>query len=208
MHELSSPPPTLSGSAQASIALASDVPHLPGRVRPGDRKTSDELLTLVYEELRGLADRLLSAQGPCQTLQPTALVHEAYLRLAGTADAGWENRAHFFGAAARAIRRILIDRARARGTERRGGGRHPLPLEAAADVMVGEPPVDVLALDEAIERLTSLDARKARVVELRFFGGLTTEETAETLGISPSMVVREWRFARAWLHRELGDRDV
>lgn len=208
MNELSSPPATLSESAQASIALASGVPELCGRVRQGDRKASDELLALVYEELRGLADRLLSAEGPSQTLQPTALVHEAYLRLTGNSDAGWENRAHFFGAAARAIRRILIDRARARRSERHGGGRRPLPLEAAAGVGVGEPRYDVLALDAALGKLASLDAQKGRVVELRFFGGLTTEETAKTLGVSPSTVVREWRFARAWLHRELGDPDV
>jgi len=206
MSEFSAAPATLSDRGPESIALADEAPEW--RVHLGERKASDELLTLVYEELRRLADRLLAAEGPRQTLQATALVHEAYLRLTGAADVGWENRAHFFGAAARAIRRILIDRARARGTERRGGGRRPLPLEAAAGVMVGEPRVDVLALDEALERLASLDAQKARVIELRFFGGLTAEETAETLGISPSTVVREWRFARAWLHRELDDGDV
>jgi len=206
MNEFSAAPATLSDRGPESIALADEAPEW--RVHLGERKGSDELLTLVYEELRRLADRLLAAEGPRQTLQATALVHEAYLRLTGAADVGWENRAHFFGAAARAIRRILIDRARARGTERRGGGRRPLGLEAAAGVMVGEPQVDVLALDEALERLASLDAQKARVIELRFFGGLTAEEAAETLGISPSTVVREWRFARAWLHRELDDGDV
>jgi RNA polymerase sigma factor (TIGR02999 family) len=136
-------------------------------------------------------------------------VHEAYLRLSVGAQPGWESRAHFFGAAARAIRRILIDRARSRGRLRRGGGTRALSLESALAagiaqaVTVDEPDVDLLALDEALERLARIDAQQASVVELRFFGGLSPEETAETLGVSPSTVARSWRFARIWLHREL-----
>lgn len=159
-------------------------------------------MTLVYADLWRLADLYLSRERPGQTLQPTALVHEAYLRLAGS-EQDWQNRAHFFGAAARAIRRILLDRARARRSERRGGGRSRLPIEAASEIAVGAPPLDFLALDEALERLARLDPAKARVVELRFFGGLGVEETAEVLGTSASTVERDWRFARAWLHREL-----
>jgi RNA polymerase sigma factor (TIGR02999 family) len=181
--------------------------ELLGRVRRGERAATDELMTLVYDDLRRLADRYLSREPPGQTLQPTALVHEAYLRLAGS-DQDWRDRAHFFGAAARAIRRILLDRARARRSARRGGGRETLSIETAEEVALGGPEIDVLVLDEALERLAELDAAKARVIELRFFGGLGVAETAEVLGVSPSTVARDWRFARAWLHRELegGDR--
>jgi RNA polymerase sigma factor (TIGR02999 family) len=173
------------------------------RAQAGDRSATDELFPLVYDELRHLADRYLAAEPRGQTLQPTALVHEAYLRLVGPADGGWENRAHFFGAAAQAIRRILIDRARARRRVKRGSGERPLPLDAAGELAVDGPDLDVLALDEALQRLAALDPRKARVVELRFFGGLDQDETAATLGISPSTVAREWSFARVWLHREM-----
>ncbi len=175
----------------------------PGRARRGDRAATGELMALVYDDLRRLADRYLSREGRAQTLQPTALVHEAYLRLVRS-DQHWQSRAHFFGAAARAIRRILLDRARARRSELRGGGRARLPIEAARDVTVGGPRLDFLMLDEALERLARLDEGKARVVELRFFGGLSVEETAEVLGTSASTVARDWRFARVWLHRELG----
>jgi RNA polymerase sigma factor (TIGR02999 family) len=181
-----------------------EVTLLLDRARQGDRQATDELLPLVYEELRRLADRFLSAEQPGQTLQPTALVHEAYLRLVGPASATWENRAHFFGAAARAIRRILIERARARRSLRRGEGQRPLALDEVGDPAALESRLDLLELDEALERLAGLDAQKARIIELRFFGGLSTEETAEALGLSPSTVTRGWRFARIWLHRELG----
>jgi RNA polymerase sigma factor (TIGR02999 family) len=167
-----------------------------------DRQATDDLLPLVYEELRQLADRFLAAEKRGATLQPTALVHEAYLRLAGSDRARWENRAHFFGAAAQAIRRILVDRARARGAVRRGGER-PLRLDTDAPLAEPGPSIDVLALDEALAKLASIDAQKARVVELRFFGGLSVDETAATLGVSASTVDREWAFARAWLHRAI-----
>jgi RNA polymerase sigma factor (TIGR02999 family) len=167
-----------------------------------DLKTTDEVFPLVYEELKKLADRHLAGEQDARTLQPTALVHEAYLRLVGN-SAAWESRAHFFGAAARAIRRILIDRARARGRLRHGGGDRPLPLDSASIAGAGEPSYDLLALDEALERLAAIDAQQAQVVELRFFGGLPLEETAVALGVSPSTVARAWRLARIWLFREL-----
>jgi len=173
------------------------------RPDPIDLQTTDEIFPLVYEELRKLADRHLSGEQDARTLQPTALVHEAYLRLVGDRGAAWQSRAHFFGAAARAIRRILIDRARARGRLRHGAGERPLPLEAASSVGSGEPSFDLLALDEALERLAALDPAQARVVELRYFGGLSLEDTAEALDVSPSTVARAWRLARVWLHREL-----
>jgi len=191
--------PSSSGRSPAAAAVT----QLLARAQAGDREATNELFPLVYDELRQLADRYLSAEARGQTLQPTALVHEAYLRLVGPADTGWENRAHFFGAAARAIRRILIDRARARGRRKRGSGERPLPLEAAESAAVAGPDLDVLALDEALQRLAVVDAQTAQVVELRFFGGLGVDEIAATLGVSPATVSREWAFARAWLHREM-----
>jgi RNA polymerase sigma factor (TIGR02999 family) len=131
-------------------------------------------------------------------------VHEAYLRLIGSDGAGWENRAHFFGAAARAIRRILIDQARARHAARRGGDR-PLRLDTDAPIVRPGPTLDVLALDEALEKLASIDPQKARVVELRFFAGLSVDETAAVLGVSASTVARDWVFARTWLHRAMSE---
>jgi RNA polymerase sigma factor (TIGR02999 family) len=194
-------PPRLSGAVPPHGAAA--ITALLSRAREGDRAATDDLFPLVYDELRRLADRYLSAEQPGQTLQPTALVHEAYLRLVGPLDVGWENRAHFFGAAAQAIRRILIDRARSRRRMKRGGGERPLPLDAADEIAVDGPSLDLLALDEALHRLAALDAQKARVVELRFFGGLSVDETASAIGASASTVAREWHFARIWLHREM-----
>lgn len=180
-----------------------NVTQLLARASGGDRAATDELFPLVYEELRALADRFLSGESAGNTLQPTALVHEAYLRLVGPTDMGWENRAHFFGAAARAIRRILTDRARARGRIKRGGNARPLALENPDQVAAPERGEDLLALDEALEELNRLDPQKAKVVELRFFGGLTGVETAQALGVSPSTVARDWQFARVWLHRRV-----
>jgi RNA polymerase sigma factor (TIGR02999 family) len=194
------PPDPDTEPAAGPVAITS----LLARAQEGDRQATDELLPLVYEELRELADRFLAAEKRGATLQPTALVHEAYLRLVGSDQAGWENRAHFFGAAARAIRRILVDRARARRAARRGGGR-PLRLDTDAPLAGPEPSLDVLALDEALAKLASIDAQKARVVELRFFGGLSVDETAASLGVSASTVAREWVFARTWLHRAMSD---
>jgi RNA polymerase sigma factor (TIGR02999 family) len=193
--------PTDSVAKRAASAKA--ITSLLARAHAGDRQATDELLPLVYEELRKLADRFLAAEKRGLTLQPTALVHEAYLRLVGSDRAGWENRAHFFGAAARAIRRILVDRARARHAARRGGDR-PMRLQTDAPLAGSEPSLDVLALDEALAKLASIDAQKARVVELRYFGGLSVDETASTLGVSASTVDRDWVFARTWLHRAMG----
>ena len=191
--------------ARESVAAAPEVTALLGRAKQGDRAATDELFPLVYEELRRLADQFLSGEKHGHTLQPTALVHEAYLRLVGPSDSGWEGRAHFFGAAARAIRRILIDRARARARLRSGAAERVQALDVAGDVVAPEPAIDILALDEALARLARIDPQKARVVELRFFGGLTAGETAEALGTSPSTIAREWRFARIWLHRALSE---
>ena len=177
------------------------------RARAGDAQATDKLLPLVYEELRTLAARHLAGERADHTLQPTALVHEAYLRLVGPGDVSWENRAHFFGAAAKAIRRILIDHARAKGRAKRDGGGERVELEGlgVASPVDG---IDLEALDEALTKLGTLDPQKVSVVELRFFGGLTGLETAQALGISESTVAREWQFARAWLHREVSKGDT
>ena len=199
MVEKDRQPETAVGPVAGSAAVTS----LLARAQEGDPRATDELLPLVYEELRQLAARFRAAEKRGATLQPTALVHEAYLRLVGSDQAGWDNRAHFFGAAARAIRRILVDRARARRAARRGGDR-PLRLDTDAPLVAPGPTLDVLALDEALAKLASIDAQKARVVELRYFGGLSVDETAAALGISASTVLRDWGFARTWLHRSMG----
>ncbi len=173
------------------------------RAQSGDAKATDELFPIVYDELRQLAQRFLSGESKAQTMQATALVHEAYLRLVGPNQDPWENRAHFFGAAARAIRRILTDHARDRDAQKRGGGIKPLSLDEALVVCAGEPTVNMVNLDAALTKLADIDEQKARVVELRFFGGLTVEQVALALNISASTVARDWQFARVWLHREL-----
>lgn len=159
-------------------------------------------MPVVYDELRRLAkSRLAKERGP-QTLDPTALVHEAYLRLVGDGDASWGGRGHFFGAAAIAMRRILVERARARNRIKRGGGAARVELTEQA--LVSEPPADeLIALDEALDRLSAMDARKGQVVMLRYFAGLGVEETAKALDVSVATVKNDWAFARAWLHREL-----
>jgi len=162
----------------------------------------DELFPLVYAELRRIAAREMRREKPGRTLQTTALVHEAYLRLLKDASLSFENRAHFLGVAARAMREILIEHARARSARKRGGGAVRLTLDDLV-APVSSPSIDVLALDEALERLARLDERHARVVELRYFGGLSVEETAAALGLSPATVKRDWTLARAWLFREL-----
>jgi RNA polymerase sigma factor (TIGR02999 family) len=171
--------------------------------RGGDRAAFDRLLPLVYDELRRLAQARLRAERPDHTLQATALAHEVYLKLIDQSRVAWRDRAHFFAIAARAIRRILVDHARTRHREKRGGGARKLSLDEALTVPAAAPDTDLLALDEALERLASVEPEKAAVVELRFFGGLTAEETAEALGISLSTVERYWRYARAWLYDAL-----
>ena len=167
-----------------------------------DRQSLDSLLPVVYQELRRLAASYLRRERPGQTLQPTALVHEAYLRLMKGRPERWQNRAHFCAIAAHSMRQILIERARARGAQKRGGKAPRITLDEA---LVGgdAPSFDLLALDEALERLAAIDPEQARLVELRFFGGLTVEETADAMNISPATVKRHWTVARAWLAREL-----
>jgi RNA polymerase sigma factor (TIGR02999 family) len=168
--------------------------------RRGDRAALDRLTPLVYDELRALARRHLSRERHRLTLQPTALVHEAYLRLVGGGQVKWEDRAHFFGVASRLMRQVLVDHARARRAKKRGGGATLIDL-TGADPSSGPHTVDVLALHEALDRLAALDAASERIVEMRYFGGLTVEETAEVT--SPATVKRDWSAARAWLLREL-----
>lgn len=169
----------------------------------GDRAAGDRLLPIVYAELHRRATAAMRREHDGHTLQPTALVHEAYMRLVDQRHAAWQNRAQFYGIAAQLMRRILIDHAREHLAQKRGGGAHQVTLsgiEANAD---DDGAVDVLALHDALERLTLLDARQARLVELRYFGGLSIDETAEALDVSPATVKREWATARAWLKREL-----
>ncbi len=172
----------------------------------GDAKATNELFPIVYEELRMLAARFLKDESRAHTLQATALVHEAYLRLVGPGQTPWQNRAHFFGAAATAIRRILIDHARGKSRVKRGEGQKPLALDEGA-VVSAESPERLIDFDAALEKLAGIDAQKARVVELRFFAGLTVEQAALALGVSPSTVARDWQFARVWLYSELKARD-
>ena len=175
----------------------------------GESAAVDELVPLVYDELRRQAKQFMRAQDAGHTLQTTALVHEAYLRLVGPSPVQWKSRAHFFGVAAKAMRSILVDHARARSAAKRGGAAHPVTLSEATDmhaVSDAERGVDVIALDDALSRLSVLDSRKSQLVELRYFGGLGIDEAAAMLGISPATAKREWTMARAWLKRELSAR--
>lgn len=171
-------------------------------VQAGEKRSADELLPLVYEELRALARSRMAQEAAQHTLQPTMLVHEAYLRLVGTEDPGWNGRGHFFGAAARAMRRILVEAARRRQRLRHGGAHERVDLEVA-ELAIEPPGADVLAVDEAVRKLEQQDARKGKLVELRWFAGLTVEETARALGVSVGTVEREWRFVKAWLREVL-----
>ncbi len=180
-----------------------EVTRILERVEHGDAKAAEQLLPLVYEQLRHLAAHKMANEAPGHTLQPTALVHEAWLRLTGgDGPQQWNSRGHFFSAAAEAMRRILIERARAKARLRRGGGERPLNLDAVT-VAVETAPEELLVLDEALDRLEAQDPDKARLVKLRFFSGLTNEEAAAALGISPTTAKRYWTFARAWLYSEI-----
>ncbi|MBX3363643.1 MAG: sigma-70 family RNA polymerase sigma factor [Phycisphaeraceae bacterium] len=180
-----------------------DITQLLSRITGGDQHAANELLPLVYEELRKLARVRMNGESPDHTLQPTALVHEAYLRLVGTEDRKkWDGRGHFFASAAMAMRRILVERARYHARLKRGGDRRRIDLSddvAAVDIDA----TDLLSLDEALNKLTTYDQRKAEIVMLRYFAGLTIEETASALGLSSATIKNEWAFARAWLHREM-----
>lgn len=169
----------------------------------GSATAVERLFPVVYEELRRLASAFLGRERPDHTLQTTALVHEAYLKLADQRRAGWKTRAQFLGVAAKAMRRILVDHARAKKAAKRGGGQRGLALDETVAVFE-ERAVDLVALDEALERLRALDEQKMRIVELRFFGGLTSEETAEVLGIGLRTVERDWAMAKAWLRGQVG----
>lgn len=168
----------------------------------GDRSALDKVTRLVYEELRRLAHHHMQQQRPDHTLQTTALVHEAYLKLAGHADPSYANRSHFLAVAAKAMRQILVDHAKATLRGKRGAGAKPVELDEAA-LLSPEPTREVVELDEALEKLAAMDERKARVVELTYFGGLTQEEIAEALDVSVATVRRDWTFSRAWLYSEL-----
>ena len=171
-------------------------------VGAGEANAPERLLELVYEDLRRLASVYLQNERNAQTLQATALVHEAYIRLIDWKNVSWQNRAHFFALAAQVMRRILVDHARAHNTEKRGGQARKLSLDEAIAVG-GERPVDLIALNEALERLAQMDAEKCRLVELRYFAGLSIPEAAAALGVSAATVGREWAVARMWLRREL-----
>ena len=184
----------------------SDVTRLLQAWREGDRAALDDLIPLVYRELHGIASRHLSRERPGHTLQSTALVHEAFLRLLGQRNVDWQNRAHFFAIAASQMRRILVDHARRGAAGKRGGTGRPSPIDDAVEVAapaIGLERIDALALDQALQQLEALDPTQGRVVELRYFGGLTIEETATVLGLSTGSIKREWTTARAWLFRAL-----
>ncbi|MFO0958548.1 MAG: sigma-70 family RNA polymerase sigma factor [Isosphaeraceae bacterium] len=176
------------------------------RSRRGEAEAAERLLPLVYDELRRLAAHRLASERPGQTLQATALVHEAYLRLVGESDPGWNGRGHFFGAAAEAMRRILVDNARKKGRLKRGGGHQQVELDDIEVPNAGAD-CDLLALDEALGRLEAIDKPKADLVKLRYFTGLSIEEVANALGISRATAARHWHFAKVWLFSELRGAD-
>jgi len=185
------------------MSASPQVTQLLQRLTDGDTRAADRLMPVVFEELRVLARSELRRERGDHTLNATALVNEAYLRLAQLDRIDWKGRAHFFGAAAQSMRRILIDYARRRGAEKRGDGAEHVPIDSVV-VAARERPADLLALDQALARLEALDARQARGVECRFFAGMEVKETAEVLGVSPATVKRDWVMAKAWLNRELG----
>ena len=173
------------------------------KFEPGDRHAEEQLLADVYAEMRALAARYLRQERKSHTLQPTALVHEAYLKLAGHTRADWQGRAHFLAAAAHAMREILVDHARRHKAAKRGGNRHRIALDIEL-MAESSPDVDLLALEDAVANLTKLDPHQAKMIELRFFGGLSVADVAKVMGISKRSVEREWTMVRAWLRRELG----
>ena len=174
----------------------------------GETAALDDVMRAVYQELRRMADHYLRLERPNHTLQPTALVHEAYLRLIDQRKVSWQNRAHFFGVAAQMMRRILVDHARTKQRSKRGGAARKLSLDEVMNLSQGRA-ADLVALDDALKALAEIDSRKSQVVELRFFGGLSVEETAEVLDVSTQTVLRDWKMAKAWLYQELksGARD-
>jgi RNA polymerase sigma factor (TIGR02999 family) len=180
----------------------SDVTRILQSIETGNPKAAEEILPLVYEELRKLAAARMANESPNQTLQPTALVHEAWLRLTGNENVKWDGRAHFFGAAAEAMRRILIDKARRKQARRHGGGQQRLDID---EIEIAAPAKEqyLLAMDEALEKFAAVDKQKAELVKLRYFVGLTLEESAKILGISTPTAKRWWAYARAWLYMQI-----
>jgi RNA polymerase sigma factor (TIGR02999 family) len=183
----------------------SDLTHILDRVQQGDPKAAEELLPLVYDELRKLAMAKMAREAPGQTLQATALVHEAWLRLAGGGEQHWNSRGHFFGAAAEAMRRILVERARKRDRVRHGGGLEKVDWESVT-IATEDSDDTVLAIHEALEKLAKQSPQKAEIVKLRYFTGLEHEEIAQALGVSEPTVRRHWAYARSWLYAELKER--
>jgi RNA polymerase sigma factor (TIGR02999 family) len=181
---------------------SSEVTVLLSELTRGNKEAGEKLIPLVYDELRRLAKSYMQRERPDHTLQATALVHEAYLKLVRQEVVDWQGRSHFLGIAAQLMRRILIDHARNHLREKRGGVQHVLPLDEAL-VFAPERSEEFVRLDEALERLSKLDARQGRIVELRYFGGMSIDETSEVLGVSPKTVKRDWSVAKAWLHAEL-----
>jgi len=187
-------------------ASQSDITGLLHAWRNGDRGALDELVPLVYSELRQRARRAIGGERAGHSLQPTALIHETYLRLVGSASVEWQDRRHFYALAARLMRQILVDHARSRGRQKRGGGALPVAFD---ETVIGtQATSELVRLDDALRALAENDARKSRVIELRFFGGFSVDETADILEVSPQTVLRDWRLARAWLQRQMkrGDR--
>jgi RNA polymerase sigma factor (TIGR02999 family) len=184
-------------------ARAGDITRLLASWRGGDRSALDRLLPLVRAELERLARRHLGRERPHHQMQPSSLVQEAFLRLLPGAGVAWQDRAHFFAVASQVMRHVLVDYARDRLRQKRGGGAVHIPIDAAV-VLSSQQVEQIVAVDVALQRLAKVDERKSRVFEMRFFGGLTVEEVAETLGVAPNTVIRDWNFARAWLRRELG----
>ena len=185
----------------------SEVTQLLRHVDAGDRSTVDRLFAAVYQQLRNLAGQFFRREPEGNTLQPTALVHEAYLKLVGQTRVDWQGRAHFLAIAAQAMRQILVDHARRHGAAKRGGNRHRIALDDNL-VIESNRDVDLLALEDALTKLTKLDPRQAQMIELRFFGGLSIAEVAKVMGISKRSVEREWTMVRAWLRRELSRSDM
>ena len=196
-----------SQSAQVSLKVpqmlsTQSVSLLLDQWNSGDREALDQLMPLIYEELRKMARRYMRQQNPGHTLQTTALIHEAYLRMVKQPEKQFQNRTHFFGVAAQAMRHILVDYARARNTNKRGGGVRPISLEEAA-LVTQDRAVELVAFDDALKELERLSKRQSQVVELRYFGGLSVDETATVLEVSPDTVMRDWSMAKTWLHRAL-----
>jgi RNA polymerase sigma factor (TIGR02999 family) len=185
------------------MASCEEVTRLLAEISGGNRQAESELIPLVYNELRRIAANYMRRERPDHTLQPTAVVHEAYLKLVRQQAVSWQSKAHFLAVAATVMRRILLDYARARGRQKRGDKVPRLPLEQEHLVFTENKSEELIALDRALFRLAEVDQRQSQVVELRYFGGLTVEETAAALGISPKTVKREWSVARAWLRREI-----